>query len=289
MDMQVLAQMDLLPRSYSVEHTMTSMGSQLPYRCQAVGQFWAGEDYYTRRAEFPTCFVGYCLEGAGMLSYHGGQFRIFPQSVFFISCMEPHAYETLQAPWRFRWMHVSGTGCDTVFHIFSQQCNFCCAVEGTAMDDSFDRMEQMMACYSLQADVRIAECVSGILCRLCDAQLSRQQAGAMSMTNPDVITAARYIQLHFNEKIEVSDLAAMAHMSSYHFIRQFRQATGCTPYQYVLRMRLEEARTQLKTTNRPVSEIAELVGYSDASALSREFRRHTGMTPGHYRLMERTN
>lgn len=78
--------------------------------------------------------------------------------------------------------------------------------------------------------------------------------------------------------IEVSQLPERS------FMRRFREATGLTPLDYVLALRLEKAKQWLETSDMPVEGIANEIGYEDASFFSRMFRRKVGMTPAHYRL-----
>lgn len=69
------------------------------------------------------------------------------------------------------------------------------------------------------------------------------------------------------------------------FARRFRNATGKSPMQYVQAMRIEEARQLLETTNKPVAEIGEEVGYLDPSSFRRLFKRQTGLSPAEHRNM----
>jgi len=84
-----------------------------------------------------------------------------------------------------------------------------------------------------------------------------------------------------------SPVAAMIQLSQLperSFVRRFTRATGLAPLAYVHALRLEEAKQMLETTDAPVAEIAESVGYEDTSFFGRLFRRKTGLTPTHYRL-----
>jgi len=67
------------------------------------------------------------------------------------------------------------------------------------------------------------------------------------------------------------------------FVRRFKNATGMTPIEYVLNMRIEEAKQLLEIGSEPVESVAELVGYQDASFFSRKFQKKVGLTPAQYR------
>ena len=92
-----------------------------------------------------------------------------------------------------------------------------------------------------------------------------------------------YIETHLNDRLTLADLAGVACLSIYHFSRSFKQAVGAGPQRYVMRQRIERAKTLLRRTNLPLASIALEVGFTDQSHLTSIFRRETGITPGRFR------
>lgn len=99
-----------------------------------------------------------------------------------------------------------------------------------------------------------------------------------------VARAVRRIEQSANEALSLSGLAAEARLSPYHFLRSFRRIAGMTPYQYVLRTRLNRAAVRLRTSDDAVSSIAFDAGFGDLSTFNRRFKRVMGATPLAYRL-----
>lgn len=85
------------------------------------------------------------------------------------------------------------------------------------------------------------------------------------------------------DALSVARLARDAGLSPYHFLRVFRTLVGMTPHQYVLRTRINRAATQLRLSDRPVSEIAFEAGFNDLSTFNRRFRGLMGTPPRAYR------
>lgn len=95
--------------------------------------------------------------------------------------------------------------------------------------------------------------------------------------------AARYFNRSYNQNISIEDYAASKHMSACWFIRNFKQYHNITPMQYILNLRIANARNLLVTTSCNVTEVAAIVGYENPLYFSRLFKKQTGMSPSEYR------
>lgn len=94
---------------------------------------------------------------------------------------------------------------------------------------------------------------------------------------------AALIDTDFAEPMELSDMAALAGLSRYHFIRAFRTVTGETPHQYLIGARLRAAADQLLDTRETITSIAFGVGFNDVSHFNATFRRAFGASPRTWR------
>ncbi|BAY48218.1 AraC family transcriptional regulator [Scytonema sp. HK-05] len=91
------------------------------------------------------------------------------------------------------------------------------------------------------------------------------------------------MQAHLDTDLSLDDLAQQVGMSTYHFSRLFKQSTGESPNQYVVRLRIEAAKRLLRETDLGVLEVASSVGYNSPSHLATQFKPLTGVTPSAYR------
>ena len=83
--------------------------------------------------------------------------------------------------------------------------------------------------------------------------------------------------------VMIADIAAACGVSRGHFIKCFRDETGLTPYQWLLRLRVERARDLIIGSRLPLADIAIVCGFSDQSHMTRTFTRLTGSAPGLWR------
>jgi AraC family transcriptional regulator len=97
-----------------------------------------------------------------------------------------------------------------------------------------------------------------------------------------------YVEEHLDAGLTLGQMAAAAHLSAYHFARQFQRATGLPPHQYVIARRVERARQLLQAGTRlSLVEVAAHAGFSDQSQFCRHFKRLVGVTPGRFRVPAR--
>jgi AraC family transcriptional regulator len=83
-------------------------------------------------------------------------------------------------------------------------------------------------------------------------------------------------------ELSLAEIAAQANTSPHHFSRLFKESTGVSPHQYVIRERVERAKGLLMR-DVPIGEVARMVGFSSQAHLTRHFKRLTGATPARYR------
>jgi AraC-like DNA-binding protein len=98
-----------------------------------------------------------------------------------------------------------------------------------------------------------------------------------------LLRARDYIDAHYAEPINVSDIARVAHQSNAHFARQFRHTFDETPHDYLLSRRLERASSLLRNTDYTVARICAMAGFMSTGSFTTLFGRIFGKTPGTYR------
>jgi AraC family transcriptional regulator len=87
----------------------------------------------------------------------------------------------------------------------------------------------------------------------------------------------------FMDKLDLATVSAESSLSMPQLVRQFKSVFQSTPHQYLIRLRLEHAATQLSTDDEPVSSITLQSGFEDTSAFCRAFKARYGVSPEAYR------
>lgn len=95
--------------------------------------------------------------------------------------------------------------------------------------------------------------------------------------------AKAFIHDNYTRPIKLDDIARAACLSSFHFLRSFKQAFGKTPSHYLSDIRIEKAREQLGDRHLSITDIALCNGFSDYQYFSKCFKKKTGLPPSAYR------
>lgn len=105
----------------------------------------------------------------------------------------------------------------------------------------------------------------------------------VALPKPGLQQAIAYIHTHLDRDISLDAIAQVVQMSSCHFARAFKQATGRSPHQYVLEHRIDRAKTLLAQSELSIADISYQLGFSSQSHFTRTFRQFVATTPKAYR------
>jgi AraC family transcriptional regulator len=112
---------------------------------------------------------------------------------------------------------------------------------------------------------------------------TRRFAGGLSGQRLRRVLA--FVADNYEHDLSLDDLAGEAGMSTFHFAREFKRATGTTPHQHLIKFRVEHAKALLAEGKMSLAEVGLRSGFSHQSHFTRIFRKLTGTTPQSYRLI----
>jgi AraC family transcriptional regulator len=102
---------------------------------------------------------------------------------------------------------------------------------------------------------------------------------------PTIEQAQGYLLQHFREDISLQQVAAYCHVSPFHFSRLFKTILQVSPHQYLLGIRLHEAKRLLDESDKPVSDVAFDCGFNSPEHFATAYRKHYGVSPSDYRKL----
>ncbi len=154
--------------------------------------------------------------------------------------------------------------------------------------------DNITACFRNIIDEASATLPDPLLLSLLTGTLLARMAGCITPLSPGNTAAVKdigtIVQTIMDEITEnymlntpISEYAAGVSINKGYLIECFKSATGLTPLQYRIRIRMEKAKVMLTETTMPIQEIAALIGYTDSLYFSKQFSSYSGMSPVAYR------
>lgn len=113
----------------------------------------------------------------------------------------------------------------------------------------------------------------------CPADRRPQEISSESTGELYIRHATRYITLNYWKNPSVQELADFCGINRSHLSRIFRQKTGQSPQEYIVRYRINTACTLLKTTDLTLAQVASAIGYTDQFSFSKAFKKEKGIPP----------
>ena len=98
-----------------------------------------------------------------------------------------------------------------------------------------------------------------------------------------LVRARDFMYSCYPQHLSLSDIADVACLNPYYFLREFKRAFSITPHQYLTERRMLVAKRLLKESNTSISEICLAVGYEDLTSFSKLFKKVTGRSPMNFR------
>lgn len=275
--------MDVTPESVWKRTTPGEAELAQPYHCTEAGLFYAQQRFSTARTDKDSYILFYTLCGAGLLEQDGNHVILETGQALLLNCRTAQSYCTApgQSCWHHFWVHLDGVGVAAMEPLLLPDKKLTpVQLTGVRMQKLFELVLQQMEQGTVDSMVRTGFALHEMLI-LCAQSLFAQ---AETATNRQLILqAAETLRKNYRQELSLADLLASAHMSKSYFLRLFRRYMGTTPYNYLVNFRITQAKELLVLTDHSISEIAQEVGFGDASNFSTRFAKVTGQSPMQYR------
>ena len=246
----------------------------------SLGYFDCKPTYGVHRNIFSSYLLLVMLTGA--MSYQTRRSRgvVRAGQVLLLDCNTPHSY-TAQGKCSFTFVHFAGAQSREICEEIERTCGNCIPLPSpNELHETIGEMLSRMGSEHHLNEGEASTLIHSMLMKL----LSHSGRSAEGVTgNPIVDRAISYIQGHLTDKLSVEDIAANAGYSASYFSHLFAEETGMSPYQFVMKSRVEHSQQLLKTTRLAVQEIAFQCGFNSAANFCYTFRRMTGVSPHEYR------
>lgn len=254
------------------------------FSADLAGISYCDETYSITREKSQLYVFEYIISGEGTL-YHNNELYHPHQGDFYIlkAGARHNYYSDKSNPWTKIWLNCHGS---LVGHLLSDY-----GLSQTVLIRNFNDISIMCEIINIcKREVKdkhheIALLLHRLIMQLCSAnQLVIKRKNDNAVMNDNAIMIKEYIETHQEEQIEIKNLAKLVYLSPSRTIHIFKDAYGCTPYDYALKVKMSTAKLLLENTALPVKEIARRVGFKDTHYFSNYFKTVTGLSPKYYRM-----
>lgn len=282
--------MDVEKNSLWLRATPGSGALDQPYYCTEVGLFYGRGHFATARTDKDSYLLFYTLAGAGLVEQGENRLELPEGSALLLNCRTPQSYCTApgQSRWHHYWAHIDGAGVRALEPVLNPSRTAGAASltpvrlpAGNAVK-AFEAIIRGFEDQTTENLIRTGMAIHQLLAEMAQVRLGAGDAVAKS--NRELVHAAiDHIRTHYAQPLSLDDLLANAGISKSYFLRIFRQYAGTTPYNYLVRYRITQAKGLLVLTDLPVREIARKVGFSEETNFSVRFASIVGQSPQQYR------
>lgn len=255
------------------------INSDLHIHLVSCGYHHCVEGYEIDRNYLDALLVAFIQDGTFRLRYEGEDYLAKAGDAIIIDCRKPQCYGAVEHA-EFVWAHINNGNSTQLCHEINSKYG------PVIRHDNIERVQEILmsilsAFRNEQSSSEYA--ISAQLFSMLCGYYASDFLSVRQDKNQLISSAIDYMKYHFRYNISVDDVAGSLHMSKHYFSRLFKEYTGFSPHNYLIKLRLDLAKHLLTTTQIPIRDIAFEVGYKSDMGLIMAFTEKVGISPGRYR------
>jgi AraC-like DNA-binding protein len=231
--------------------------------------------------------VHYVIRGQGHFRILGRDYPVHAGDSFFIYPGELVSYtSSAEDPWLYRWIGFKGARAEELL----SHCGITRhkPVAGTGnkrrMIALFAQMERLLHAGQASCDLQSSGYMRLILSEYMQGQSAASEPKEeSSMIVQQVEQAIRWLTLRYYQEISIEQMAQTLGYHRTHLSKMFKQHTGMSPMNFLLKIRMERAKHLLMQEKLTIEQVASSVGFSDPLYFSKQFKKWYGRSPSDYR------
>lgn len=253
--------------------------------CYSDGMgFESSKTFYINRAGYNNYLIMHVIEGQLICSQNGQNVAVYPKESVLLDLHQAHQYSfAKEIPSKIAWVHLNGSPIANMMEQLQKMCDFPLKFE---LPDTYSKIltlfqisdrpdqdifQQSELCYSLLLDF-FKEAWN----QQAEVKINQRQKEFQNVM-------WHYISHNLHKDITIDELAGVASLSKYHFVRKFKEIFGMCPMHFVLNEKIRRAKYQLENTTEPICKISQSLAFLNPSYFSKVFKQAEGVTPSEYR------
>lgn len=224
----------------------------------------------------------YCIKGEGWFELDGEKMEVIENQCFILPPNSAHRYgANNNNPWSIYWVHFNGEKAGYLSTPFVKPVNIITRIEDriNLFNDIYKTLIQGFNDDNLYYSTLTLGHFLGLFKFLSGESINEKNGFGTNIVH----LATHFMNENINKQLKLKDLAIFASYSPSQFYRLFLKATGYSPIQYFLNLKIERACYYLLNTNYKINQIAKILGIKDAYYFSKLFTKTKRISPSEYR------
>ena len=255
----------------------------IPFYVTGIG-CRANQEYINRPSGFIDYQWTFCRSGKGMFEVGGREYTIREKDAFFFRPNIPHKYYSVEEPWEVYWITFKGKSVETLMQYLEFGDYEVTALINTGYIDNL--LERVCSLLKTGGEAYAQECSVLLYSFLLRMKALFRGASSKSQIyrSKRLEAIIEYIEKNYSKDIKLLELADLIGISASHLCRTFKQHYNMNVITYLTHYRIQKSKELMALhPDMESREIAEKVGFKDASYFCHIFRRTEGVTPTGFR------
>lgn len=252
------------------------------YGIMNLGHFYCQFGYRIERKGNALPLFIYIVDGEFHLNYDSKHYIGNSGDILLINCSKPHTYY-VENNCEFLYFHFIGNSAVQVTeHLIQKNNSPLFQIKNTlqlyqSLNDTISKLYYSQTVHDVELSCLVYQC-------LCTLQATEDIFTTESIYLNDIINKTMiYIKEHLDHKFTLSELSQNVNLSAYYFAHLFKTETGISPIEYATQTKINFAKSILKTTQTPISEITDMLGFSSNASFINAFKKRVGVSPARFR------
>ncbi len=268
------------PLKYPVKEKAFAFVNTLkkPFESVVIGITYPFSEYFIERSKGGKVNVlEYVLEGEGEVKINGVWVRVRKGDTYILKASDEQVYRSdKKKPWKKIWINYQADYLEEFLKAYQVESGVYNVNSKPYFDTLLKIAENKVT--DVESNLSIADCVHKIISII---------AISGERLNDGILIKER-LEAGVYSKIDLNEVAEEFHMSKSNLIRVFKKYYNVTPYEYLLGVKIENAKLLLTNTNMRIKEISERLHIVDEHYFSSLFFRRVGVSPKDFRLNVRS-
>lgn len=252
---------------------------------QEIGTLTSQSPHISTRNNIFSYLFLVVTNGSGYFTYKGKTISIHSGDCVFIDCHEPYSHESSASdPWTLTWVHFYGKSLSDYYRLYlSMGYSYLFHPDNpneilSTLSNLYHAQEHKSSMTELLSHKYLTDIIT-----LSFTENKQEEEEAASI-GEKLVKIREHMMLHYGEKITLDSLASLYYVSKFHLSREYKRHFGVTIMNDLTSIRISQAKSLLRFSDRTVEQIAEDCGFLDSTYFIKVFKSAENMTPYQYKM-----